>query len=88
MEQERYQIDELDQQIVALLEQRMQVVEQVIAIKQAETRDILDIEREQKVMANVTRHIKNPNYQTCIQSIYKELLKCSRDYQASQMNKK
>ncbi|MGX7030302.1 chorismate mutase [Vagococcus zengguangii] len=87
MEQARRQIDELDQQIVALLEKRMKVVEQVIAIKQAQTREILDSEREEKVMEKVTNHVKHPQYRPCIQSIYEEILKCSKEYQASKMGK-
>ncbi|MEY8442954.1 chorismate mutase [Lactococcus ileimucosae] len=81
LENIRKEIDALDEQILALLDQRMFLVEKVIAAKAQENLQVLDAAREKFILEKIEKKIKNPQYAASIQSIYKEIMKQSRDYQ-------
>ena len=98
----RQQIDTVDNEIVALLEERMKLVTRVSAYKQRTGKVIYDPEREQALLDNVAASVVNPEYQEAIvaDSVvnpeYKEaivasfadIMKHSRTYQASKLEEK
>ena len=56
----RTQVDEIDNQIVALLNQRASVVADILARKQAEKLPIRDIKREQQIIHRVIQNNLGP----------------------------
>jgi len=77
----RQEIDQIDDQIVKLLEERMYLVEQVVTYKKASGKPILDTKREEVIFEKVRSRVSNKNYQETIVATFSDILKRSRDYQ-------
>lgn len=77
----RQEIDQIDDQIVKLLEERMHLVEGVVAYKKASGKPILDSKREEVIFEKVRSRVINKSYQETIVATFSDLLKRSRDYQ-------
>lgn len=77
----RQEIDQIDDQIVKLLEERMHLVEGVVAYKKASGKPILDSEREEVIFEKVRSRVSNKSYQETIVATFSDILKRSRDYQ-------
>lgn len=77
----RQEIDQIDDQIVKLLEERMQLVEGVVAYKKASGKPILDSKREEVIFEKVRNRVTNKSYQETIVATFSDILKRSRDYQ-------
>ena len=77
----RKQIDQVDQELVSLLEERMALVEQVVAFKKTSGKPVFDSKREEAIFEKVRSLIKNDQYQESIVSTFSDILKRSRDYQ-------
>ena len=77
----RQEIDQIDDQIVKLLEERMHLVEGVVAYKKASGKLILDTKREAVIFEKVRNRVEDKRYQETIVSTFSDILKRSRDYQ-------
>ena len=77
----RQEIDKIDDQIVQLLEERMHLVEGVIAYKKASGKSILDTKREEVIFEKVKSRVGNKKYEDTIVASFSDILKRSRDYQ-------
>ena len=77
----RQEIDQIDDQIVKLLEERMHLVEGVVAYKKTSGKPILDTKREEVIFEKVRGRVSNKNYQETIVATFSDILKRSRDYQ-------
>ena len=77
----RQEIDQIDDQIVKLLEERMHLVEGVVAYKKTSGKPILDSKREEVIFERVRSRVTNKNYQETIVATFSDILKRSRDYQ-------
>ena len=77
----RQEIDQIDDQIVKLLEERMQLVEGVVAYKKASGKSILDTMREEVIFDKVRNRVEDKRYQETIVATFSDILKRSRDYQ-------
>ncbi len=88
----RQEIDKIDDQIVQLLEERMHLVEGVVAYKKAsgkpildtkreEGKPILDTKREEVIFEKVKSRVGNKKYEDTIVASFSDILKRSRDYQ-------
>jgi len=77
----RQEIDQLDDQIVKLLEERMHLVEGVVAYKKALGKPILDTKREEVIFEKVKNRVEDKRYQETIVATFSDILKRSRDYQ-------
>lgn len=77
----RQEIDKIDSQIVQLLEERMHLVEDVVAYKKATGKPILDTKREELIFEKVRSRISNKKYEETIVETFSDILKRSRDYQ-------
>ena len=77
----RQEIDQIDDQIVKLLEERMQLVEGVVAYKKASGKSILDTKREEVIFEKVRSRVEDKRYQETIVATFSDILKRSRDYQ-------
>ena len=77
----RQEIDHIDDQIVKLLEERMHLVEGVVAYKKASGKPILDTKREEAIFEKVRSRVEDKRYQETIVATFSDILKRSRDYQ-------
>ena len=77
----RQEIDQIDDQIVKLLEERMHLVEGVVAYKKASGKAILDTKREEVIFEKVKSRVSNKKYEETIVETFSDILKRSRDYQ-------
>lgn len=77
----RQEIDQIDDQIVKLLEERMDLVEGVVAYKKASGKPILDTKREEIIFEKVKNQVEDKRYQETIVATFSDILKRSRDYQ-------
>jgi len=77
----RQEIDQIDDQIVKLLEERMHLVEGVVAYKKASGKLVLDTKREAVIFEKVRSRVEDKRYQETIVATFSDILKRSRDYQ-------
>ncbi|MGQ7563376.1 chorismate mutase [Streptococcus suis] len=81
----RSQINQLDEELVALLEKRMELVDQVTAYKRATGKPVLDASREQAVLDRVGSLVENPDYRSAIVATFSDIMAQSRAYQAEKL---
>ena len=81
LEEIRKEIDQVDDALVALLERRMNLVGQVVAIKKSTGKAVADPKREERIFAKVASKIENTNYQEPILATFTDILKHSRAFQ-------
>lgn len=77
----REQINQLDQGIVDLLKQRFQTSALIGQIKEKTHLQVLDSDREKRVLDQVAQLESDPGTRKYLQKIFQEILKNSRDYQ-------
>ncbi len=85
LEDIRQEINEIDNQLVKLLEKRMELVEQVIAYKQTVGKPILDSSRELAVLERVANLVQNEQYRPTVQATFADIMAQSRAYQATKI---
>ena len=78
LEEIRQEIDQVDDALVTLLEKRMNLVGQVVAIKKSTGKAVADPKREERIFAKVASKIENTNYQEPILATFTDILKHSR----------
>lgn len=84
----RTEIDQIDEQIVHLLEKRMDLVAQVIEAKKQTGKAILDSQREQDVLEKIEANIANKDYREPILNSFQDIMTHSKIYQAQQISNK
>lgn len=86
LEKEREKIDQLDQEIIRLLEQRFDTVQTIAKVKKEQNIPVLDESRERIILEKVANYVTNKTYVSAIQTIYQEMMSSSRAYQKKQMD--
>ena len=81
LEEIRQEIDQVDDAIVALLEQRMNLVGQVVALKKLTGTEVLDSKREDVIFARVADKVENKDYKETVIATFSDILKRSREFQ-------
>ena len=81
LDQIRKDIDQIDQELVALLEKRMVCVGQIVKYKEQEGLPVLDQGREREVLEKVGSLVMDEQYRSTIQAQFQEIMKHSRTYQ-------
>ncbi|MBV1943654.1 chorismate mutase [Streptococcus parasuis] len=81
----RSQINQLDEELVALLEKRMELVDQVAAYKRATGKPVLDTIREKAVLERVGKLVQKDDYRSAIQATFSDMIAQSRAYQSSKL---
>ncbi|OJG78105.1 chorismate mutase [Enterococcus ratti] len=84
LEKLRQTIDHIDEQMVQLLEKRMDAVAKIGQVKKATKKAIYDKKREQQVLDKVTSYLENAEYNETIRATYMDIMKHSRCYQSKQ----
>ena len=78
----RQQIDDLDDEILRLLNQRMLLVQDVATLKNKAGKVPLDLNREQAIFRRLARENRGPLAWGALKKIFGEILAASRDIQA------
>lgn len=81
LDEARVQIDEIDQKIIALFEQRMTVVTKVILFKIENNIPIVDNNREIQMLEKNLNKIKNEQYKKYYKSVLEGFLTASKQMQ-------
>ena len=81
LEEIRQEIDQVDDAIVTLLEQRMNLVDQVVALKKLTGTPVLDSKREDVILARVADKVENKDYKETVVATFSDILKRSREFQ-------
>lgn len=81
LDQIRKDIDQIDQELVALLEKRMVCVGQIVEYKEQQGLPVLDQGREREVLEKVASLVGDEQYRSTIQAQFRDLMARSRDYQ-------
>ena len=92
LEEQRQKIDSIDRQIVALFEERTNVVEEVAKIKLDNDIPILDSGREEQVILKVQSYLKDESLKDEslkdeVAELYTELMRISREHQKNWIEK-
>ena len=82
----RKAIDVLDNDLVALLEKRMQLVSEVIAYKKATGKAVFDKEREEAILEKVAARVTNKDFEEAVVATFSDIMKQSRLYQEKQLH--
>lgn len=82
----RQKIDAIDADLVALLEERMQLVNDIVAYKKTVGKPILDTSREHAVLQKVADRVQEKAFEDTIVNTFSDIMKRSRDYQATQID--
>ena len=82
LDKERIKINEIDKQIAALFEQRMDTAKQIALIKKKYSMQIFDGSREQEVLKREVELIKNPEYKSYYLEFIQDLMDVSKKYQS------
>ena len=78
----RQQIDDLDDEILRLLNQRMLLVQEIAGLKRQAGKDPLDLDREQSIFRRLARQNRGPLAWGAVKKIFGEILAASRDMQS------
>lgn len=81
LDQIRKDIDQIDQELVALLEKRMVCVGQIVEYKEQQGLPVLDQGREREVLVKVASLVGDEQYRSTIQAQFRDLMARSRDFQ-------
>ena len=74
----RRRLDEIDQEIVDLFEQRMEVSRQIAAYKRKNDLPVLDAGREEQVLVSRTQMLKDMAHSQAIRDLFIEIMRLSR----------
>lgn len=83
----REQIDDVDRKILALLNQRTEVVEQIGRIKASANLPVYEPKREEQVFRNITDHNRGPLPQDAAKRVFERIIDEMRKVQRQRMEK-
>jgi len=78
----RKKINQIDQQIAALFEERMEAAKNVALYKKQYGLQIYDNSREQEILRREVEYIKNPDYKSYYLEFIQDLMDVSKKYQS------
>ncbi len=81
LENARKTINQIDQEMGALYEKRMNAVQEVLAYKKENGLPVFDASREQEVIERNLEHIQNPDYKLFYKEFLHHVMENSKDYQ-------
>ncbi|OOB79983.1 MAG: hypothetical protein BEN19_07115 [Epulopiscium sp. Nuni2H_MBin003] len=88
LDEARIKINEIDEQIVNLFEERMELVVDIAKYKQQNDMPIYQPEREKQVIEKNLAYIKNDSLKSYAKQMMLNYMELSKDYQAEQLNLK
>lgn len=83
----RQEIDKIDQEMLELFEKRMNLVEEVILIKQENNILIDDYNREEEMIKKNITYLKEKKYEKSYKSFLESVICVSKNYQSEILKK-
>lgn len=80
--EQRQEINHIDNQLITLLERRLEVVTEVAQIKHANQMAILDSQREQAILERLEMQVKDPEKTSYLLDAFQAIMNNSKQYQA------
>jgi chorismate mutase/prephenate dehydratase len=77
----RQQIDDLDRELLALLNRRQSLAQEIGRVKGREGRGTLDFQREEEVLAHLMHLNPGPLSQAALRNIFREIISAAREIQ-------
>ncbi|NLE25573.1 MAG: shikimate dehydrogenase [Clostridiaceae bacterium] len=84
----RKEIDKIDKELSTLIQKRMDLVSQVAESKARSGKEILDKDREEKVIQNVLSMVSKQEYKDNVKAVFECIMYNSREYQKKKMGNK
>lgn len=81
----RAEIDRVDRDIARLIESRMELVSRVADYKRQNKKEILDTDREKKVLENVLSAVRNQDYRESVKAIFENMMSVSKEFQKGRL---
>jgi chorismate mutase/prephenate dehydratase len=88
LEEYRLMIDDVDRRIVALLNERTAVVENIGRVKREAQLPVYEPKREDQVFANITSANQGPLTTQAVRGIFERIIDASRSIQRLRMSQK
>lgn len=85
LEKARENIDQIDNQILKLLEARLDAVGEVVEYKKANHKAIFDGGREDQVLEKIHDNVQNPEYREAVVNTFYDIMKRSREFQQKRL---
>ena len=86
LEKLRYEIDNIDKQIVRLFERRMEIVSQVAKIKIENNINVLDSKREEMILEKNIDYLNDKELIPYLREFYRKTMDLSKEYQNYKIN--
>lgn len=83
LEKVRNEINQIDEELIALLEKRYACVDEVARIKKENNIPTLDSSREEAVIKRTAELVKTQAYQESIVKTFQSIMDISKEYQQS-----
>ncbi len=88
MEKLRQEIDAIDEAMRILFEKRMDCVKEIIDYKLKNQIEIKDLNREETMIENNLRKLKNPDYCQAYECFLREIIRSSVEFQEDWQDQK
>ena len=85
LEEIRREINQIDDELIKLLEKRMELVSKVAVYKLKTGKAVLDSKREETILNKVAEAVESPVYKDVIVNTFTDLMKHSRAFQERQI---
>lgn len=85
LEELRQKINQIDDELIKLLEKRMDLVSKVASYKLETGKAVLDSKREETILNKVAEAVESPVYRDVIVNTFTDMMKHSRAFQERQI---
>ena len=85
LEELRQKINQIDDELIKLLEKRMDLVSKVASYKLETGKAVLDSKREETILNKVAEAVDSPVYRDVIVNTFTDMMKHSRVFQERQI---
>jgi chorismate mutase len=75
----RSRVDEVDQELIRILNERARIVQEIVAIKAEAGKPLFDPKREEEILRRVAEENEGPIYDTSMREIFEIILHRIRD---------
>ncbi|MDQ3926049.1 MAG: chorismate mutase [Actinomycetota bacterium] len=75
----RSRVDEVDQELIRILNERARIVQEIVAIKAEAGKPLFDPKREEEILRRVAEENDGPIYDTSMREIFEIILHRIRD---------
>ena len=75
----RSRVDEVDQELIRILNERARIVQEIVAIKAEAGKPLFDPKREEEILRRVAERNEGPIYDTTMREIFELILHRIRD---------